>query len=172
MSFYPSTKALAINTADIDTMIIVIDCIDLTGTEPCRQLGVGRVIVPGSLGGLMTSQFTVQPVFLHCVPFSTARWDLLHSRTLYFQMLFLSRPFCVCLIFFPVPLYVGRWLWPELSEWDSRSSHCNLCLLTIAKRLSCGKIACWIFTWTSSVVRWSLYEMSIILLGSSKYETE
>ena len=59
------------------------------------------------------------------------------------------------------PLPYGTWSNPGLSiPW------CCLLLLrlfTMVRRSSCGPIACWILARTSSLVTWSLYEMSRIL---------
>ena len=52
-----------------------------------------------------------------------------------------------------------------LARPDERGTcpcHCSLRPFTIA-RSSCGPIACWILARTSSLVKWSLYEMCSIL---------
>ena len=36
-------------------MVSVVVCTDLSGKEPHRQVGVGRVVTSGSLGGVMVS---------------------------------------------------------------------------------------------------------------------
>ena len=50
--------------------------------------------------------------FLHSSQFSTALWDLENSRPVHSQM-------CssVCLVFFPLSLSLGKWLWTDLMIW-------------------------------------------------------
>ena len=48
-------------------------------------------------------------------------------------------------------------------ERETCPYHCSLRLFTMARRSSCGPIACWILARTSSLVTWSLYEMCSIL---------
>ena len=53
-----------------------------------------------------------------------------------------------------------------LAKSDERETwpyHCSLRFFTMVRRSSCGPIACWILTQTSSLVTWSLYEMRSIL---------
>ena len=80
----------------------------------------------------------------------------------------LSIPWCclpisssVCLVFFPLSLYLARWFWPDLM--NRRHVHTTAVCISFTMVRRCGLIACWILTQTSSLVTWSLYEMRSIL---------
>ena len=62
----------------------------------------------------------------------------------------------VRLVFFPLSLCLARWFWPDLmnGKYDHTTAVCVF--FTIARRSSCGPVACWIFARTSSLVTWSL----------------
>ena len=100
--------------------------------------------------------------FLHFSLFSTALWDLANSGSVHSLMLssrlFLCQP---CLLpSFTVPCKT------VLARPDERKTcphHCSLRLFTMARRSSCGQIACWILARTFSLVTRSLYEIRIIL---------
>ena len=61
---------------------------------------------------------------------------------------------------FTVPCKMGLTRPDERETWPY---HRILRLFTMARRSSCGPIACWILPQTSSMVTWSLYEMRSIL---------
>ena len=60
--------------------------------------------------------------FLHFPLFSTALWDLANSRPVHSLMLS-STSSSVCLVFFPLLLYLARWFWPDLM--NGRHDHTN-----------------------------------------------
>ena len=71
----------------------------------------------------------------------------------------LSIPWCsvptsssVCLVFFPLSLYLARWFRPDLMNGRHDHTNCSLHLITMVRRSSSGLIACWILAWTSSLV--------------------
>ena len=76
---------------------------------------------------------------------------------------FLPTSFSVCLVFFPLSLYLVRMVLASPNEWGVCTYHCSLHLFTMARWSSCGPIACWILAQTSSLVTWSLYEIRCIL---------
>ena len=82
----------------------------------------------------------------------------------------LSIPWCclptsssLCLVFLPLSLCLARWFWPDLMNGKHDHTTCSLRLFTMVRRSSCGPVACWILTRTSSLVTWSLYERCSIL---------
>ena len=79
----------------------------------------------------------------------------------------LSTSSSVCLIFFPLSLYLARWFWSDLVK--GRHDHTTaVCVsLRCPGRSSCGPIACWILALTSSLVTWSLSVLLIYLLTYS-----
>ena len=103
--------------------------------------------------------------FLHFSLFSTALCDLANSRPVHSLMLSSHLFLCVpCLLLpFTVPCKMVLARSDELVTW---LYHWNWRLFTMVRmmvrRSSCGPIACWILTWTSSFVAWSLYEMRSI----------
>ena len=100
--------------------------------------------------------------FLHFALFSTALWDFASSRAVHSLMLpshlFLCLPCLLPLFTVPCKVVLAR---PD--EQETWPYHCSLHLFTMARRSSCGPIACWILTLTSSLVTWSLYDMCSIL---------
>ena len=98
--------------------------------------------------------------FLHFSLFSTALWDLANSRPVHCLMLSFHLFLCLPFPPFTVPCKM------VLARPDGRETlpyYCSLRLFTIVRRSSCGPIACWILTRTSSLVTWSLHEMRSIL---------
>ena len=93
--------------------------------------------------------------FLHFPLFSAALWDLPNSRPVHFLMLsshlFLCLPCLLPPFTVPCKMVLAR---PD--ERETWPYHCTLRLFTIARRSSCGPIACWILARTSSLVTWSL----------------
>ena len=100
--------------------------------------------------------------FLHFPLFSTALWDLPNSRPVHSLVLsshlFLCPPCLLPPFTVPCKMVLAR---PD--EREICAYHCGLRLCTMVRRSSCGPIACWILTRTSSLVTWSLYEMCSIL---------
>ena len=96
--------------------------------------------------------------FLHFPLFSAALWDLPNSRPVHSLMLsshlFLCPPRLLPPFTVPCKMVSAR---PD--ERETWPYHCSLRLFTIVRRSSCGPIACWISARTSSLVKWSLYEM-------------
>ena len=96
--------------------------------------------------------------FLPFSLFSTALWDLPNSRPVHSLMLsshlFLCLPCLLPPFTVPCMMVLAR---PD--EQETWAYHCSLCLFTMVRRSSCGPIACWILSQTSSLVTWSLYEM-------------
>ena len=107
-----------------------------------------------------TDDFTAS--FLHISLFSTAVWALANSRPVHSLMLYSNLFLCLpCLLFpFTVPCNTVLARPDERETWPY---HCSLNLFTMVRWSSCGRIACWIFTRTSSLVTWSSYEMRSIL---------
>ena len=93
--------------------------------------------------------------FLHFPLFSTALWDLANSRPVHFLMLsshlFLCLPCLIPSFTVPCKIFLAR---PD--ERETCPYQCSLCLCTVARRSSCGQIACWILARTYSLVTWSL----------------
>ena len=99
--------------------------------------------------------------FLHFPLFSTALWDLANSRPVHSLMLSFHLFLCLpCLL--PPSTVPCKMVLARPDEQETWPYHCSLRLFTII-RSSCGPIACWILARTSSLVTWSLYEMSSIL---------
>ena len=94
-----------------------------------------------------TDDFTTS--FLHFSLFSTALWNVANSKPVNSLMLSSNLFFCLsCLLPpFTVPCKV------VLARHDGRETcpfHCSLRLFTMVRRSSCGPVACWILTRTSS----------------------
>ena len=105
-------------------------------------------------------QMILQPVF-SIFPCS-ALWDLPNSRPVHFLML--SSHLFLCLSYLLPPFTVPcKMVLARPDEQEAWPYHYSLRLFTIVRRSSCGLIACWILAWTSSLLTWSLYEMSSIL---------
>ena len=51
-----------------DIYILVVVCTDLSGKLPHRQIGVGRMVIPGSLGDLMNSTLAHNAKDLGSIP--------------------------------------------------------------------------------------------------------
>ena len=107
-----------------------------------------------------TDDFTTS--FLHFSLFSTALWDLPNSRRVHSLMLschlFLCLPCLLPHFKAPCKMVLAR---PD--EQETWPYHCSLRLFTMVRRSSYGPIACWILARTSSLVKWSLYEIRSIL---------
>ena len=100
--------------------------------------------------------------FLHFSLFTTALWDLAHSRPVH--SLILSSYVFLCLPCLLPPFTVPcKMVLVRPDELETRSYHCSLHLFTLVRKSSCGPIACWVLARTSSLVTWSLYEMCRIL---------
>ena len=100
--------------------------------------------------------------FLHFSLFSTDLWGYANDRPVHSLML--SSHLFLCLHCLLPPFTVPcKMVLAGLDEREIWPYHCNLRLFTIARRSSCGPIACWILARTSSLVTWSLYEMPSIL---------
>ena len=121
----------------------------------CHHLSLNREGRWGTTDDFATS-------FLHFSLFSTALWDLPNSRPVHSLMLsshlFLCLPCLLPPFTVPCKMVLAR---PD--EQEAWPYHCSLCLFTMVRRSSCGQIACWILTQTSSLVTRSLYEMCSIL---------
>ena len=101
--------------------------------------------------------------FLHFSLFSTALWDLPNSRPVH--SLILSSHLFLCLPCLLPPFTVlCKMVLARHDERETCPYHCSLYLFTIVRRPSCGPIACLIFARTSSLVKWSLYEMCSSIL--------
>ena len=96
--------------------------------------------------------------FLRLFLFFTALWDSANSRPVHSLML--SSHLLLCL---PCLLPHCKMVLARPDERETCPYHCSLVLFTMITRSSCSPIACWIFARTSSLVPWSLYEMSSIL---------
>ena len=109
-----------------------------------------------------TDDFTTN--FHHFSLFSSALWDLANSKPFHSPNLSSHLFFCLaCLL---APFTVPRkMVLARPYERETRPYHFSLRLSTTVRRSLCGPIACWILARTSSLVTWSLYEMSSILLS-------
>ena len=95
--------------------------------------------------------------FLHFPLFYTALWDLPNSRPVHSLMLSSHLFLCLPCLLPPFTVPCKMVLATRLCERGTCPYHCSLRLFTIVRRSSCGPIACWILTRTSSLVTWSLY---------------
>ena len=96
-----------------------------------------------------------QPVSSIFPLFSTALWDSTNSR--FVHSLLLSSHLCLCLPCLLPPFTVPcKMVLARPDERERWTYHSSLSLFTMARRSSCGPIACWILARTSSLVTWSV----------------
>ena len=100
--------------------------------------------------------------FLHFSLFSTALLDLTNTRPVH-SLLLSSHLFLCLLCLLPIFTVSCKMVLARPDERETWPYHCSLNLFTMVRWSSCGRIACWIFSRTSLLVTWSLYEMCCIL---------
>ena len=134
-----------------------------SATRTKRAIFTFTFIYPLNEGVVGAPQMTSQPVSSIFSLFSAAIWDLANSRPVHSLML--SSHLFFCLPLSSVPFHCtlqdgfGQTWWTGDMSIPLQFAF----LFTIARRSSCGPIACWILAQTSSLVTWSLYEMRSIL---------
>ena len=123
--------------------------------EIFRHLPLNRKVRWGTLDDFTTS-------FLHFSLFSTALWNFANSSPIHSLML--SSHLFLCLPCLLPPFTVPcKMVLVRPDERETCTYHFSLRPITMVRRSSCGSIACWILAQTSSIVKWSLYEMCSVL---------
>ena len=104
-----------------------------------------------------TDEFVTIP--FHRVLFSAAPFEL--AKSIPVHSLILSSHLFFCLPLFLLPFTVPcRIVFVKPEDLGTWSNHLNFHFLTRVRSLSYSQMATWIFLRTSSLITWSLYEMS------------